>query len=158
VADARPTLADLSRTISSSGPDNDLIDLLHKTPKLGRQAQVVFPRAVRTLRRAQPVLEFIRPYAPELVGWFRDFGEGASTYDANGHYARIQPIFNTFSVNDQLSALQPLLEGNRLKGLSAGNTNRCPGTATQRRPDGSNPWRDSGGKLDCNPSEVPPGP
>ena len=42
-------------------------------------------------------MTFIRPFAPELIGWIRDFGQGASNYDANGHYARIQPIFNAFS-------------------------------------------------------------
>ena len=26
--------------------------------------------------KSQPVLEFIRPYAPELTGWFHDFGQG----------------------------------------------------------------------------------
>ena len=44
------------------------------------------------------MLEFARPYIPELVGWFRDFGVGAANYDANGHYARIQPIFNAFQL------------------------------------------------------------
>ena len=33
-------------------------------------------------------------------GVIRDFGQGAANYDANGHYARIQPIFNTFSFAD----------------------------------------------------------
>ena len=42
------------------------------------------------------MLHFIRPYAPDLVGWFRDFGQSTANYDANGHFARIQPIFNAF--------------------------------------------------------------
>ena len=46
------------------------------------------------------MLEFARPYTPELVGWFRDFGQGAANYDANGHYARVQPIFNAFQFTD----------------------------------------------------------
>ena len=46
------------------------------------------------------MLEFIRPYTPELIGWFHDFGQGTANYDANGHFARIQPIFNAFQFND----------------------------------------------------------
>ena len=42
------------------------------------------------------MLEFIRPYTPELTGWFHDFGQATANYDANGHFARIQPIFNAF--------------------------------------------------------------
>ena len=34
---------------------------------------------------------------------------------------------------------------------------RCPGAASQYPPDGSAPFLDTGG-LDCQPSEVPPGP
>jgi len=41
----------------------------------------------RRLRKSQPVVQFIRPYTPDFVGWLRDFGQGASNYDANGHYA-----------------------------------------------------------------------
>jgi phospholipid/cholesterol/gamma-HCH transport system substrate-binding protein len=161
VHDARPTIHDLRLAIRLPGPNNDLTNVLQKTPKLGNQAKVVFPRAVKTLKKAQPVVEFVRPYIPELVGWFKDFGQGTSNYDANGNFARIQPIVNTFSYDDQLNALKPVLEGNRLSeslGLDTGNFRRCPGSATQPRPDGGNPWRDTSGALDCDPSEVPPGP
>ena len=106
------------------------------------------------------MLSFARPYTPELVGWFRDFGQGASSYDANVHYARIQPIFNTFQFTDNpagglLTATDP---SNRLAGLSTGNARRCPGTSTQNAEDGSSPFRDSDGKLDCDPRIGIPGP
>ena len=35
---------------------------------------------------------------------------------------------------------------------------RCPGAASQPPPDGSAPFRDKGGNLDCDPTQVPPGP
>ena len=54
----------------------------------------------QALQKSQPVLEFIRPYTPEITGWFHDFGQGTANYDANGHFARIQPIFNAFSFDD----------------------------------------------------------
>ena len=47
------------------------------------------------------MLKFLRPYTPDLVGWLRDFGQGSANYDANGHFARIQPIFNAYSFDRQ---------------------------------------------------------
>ena len=57
VADARPTIKDLSELIRSPGPNNDLIDLTAKQPRLAELTATVFPRAIRTLDRAQPVVE-----------------------------------------------------------------------------------------------------
>ncbi len=97
VTDARPTIRDLRTLIRRPGSNNDLIELLRKAPSLERNARPAFANTIKALQRSTPVLSFIRPYVPDLEGWFRDFGQGASSYDANGHYARIQPIFNTFN-------------------------------------------------------------
>ena len=96
-----PTIHDLRRLVTPPGPDNDLIDATRKMPgaAAGRHARRSSTRR-QALVKSQPVLEFIRPYTPELVGWFRDFGQGAANYDANGHFARIQPIFNAFPFTD----------------------------------------------------------
>jgi phospholipid/cholesterol/gamma-HCH transport system substrate-binding protein len=160
VADARPTIRDLRRAVHRSGADNDLVDATVKLPRLAQVAEPAFRDGREALQRAQPVLEFARPYTPELVGWFRDFGQGASNYDANGHFARIQPIFNAFSFTDNPAGgvLSPVEDANRLDGLQSGYVRRCPGAATQPPEDGSAPWRDSSGGLDCDPSLVPPGP
>ncbi len=79
--------------------------------------------------KLQPVLEFVRPYAPELVGWFRDFGGGAANYDANGHYARVQPIFNAFQFTDDPAGgvLTPSPPDERLDGLETGQLASLPG-------------------------------
>lgn len=156
VASARPTIADLRTLIRRPGKDNDLVELLRKAPGLERVAKPAFANSVTALKQVEPDLEFIRPYAPELVGWFRDFGQGASNYDANGHYARIQPIFNAFQLTDNTLAPAPASE--RAVGTTAGDIRRCPGSATQAAPDKSNPYRDQSAKLDCDPSQVPPGP
>ena len=111
--------------------------------------------SITALQKSQPVVQFIRPYTPEFVGWLRDFGQGASAYDANGHYARIQPIFNATSPNSLIPV--PIATGDRFAGLQQGNLQRCPGAASQYPTDGSAPFLD-GGSLDCQPSEVPPGP
>jgi phospholipid/cholesterol/gamma-HCH transport system substrate-binding protein len=161
VHDAKPTIADLSTLVRSPGPDNDLVDATRKLPGFQRLASPALKDGTGALQRSQPVLEFIRPYIPELVGWFRDFGIGASNYDANGHYARIQPIFNAFQYHDMPVGppqLVPLPVAQRLAGLQTGMLRRCPGSASQPTADGSAPFRDSGGNLDCDPTQVPPGP
>jgi phospholipid/cholesterol/gamma-HCH transport system substrate-binding protein len=160
VRDARPTIHDLSLLIRRSGPNNDLVDLLNKAPKLESTARPVFAHSITALDKTVPVVKFIRPYTPDFVGWMRDFGQGASNYDANGHYARIQPIFNTFSFADNPSGgvLTPIPNSQRLTGLQSGQVKRCPGTASQVPEDNSAPWRDTDNSLDCDPSLIPPGP
>jgi phospholipid/cholesterol/gamma-HCH transport system substrate-binding protein len=159
--DARPTVADLRTVLYRPGPSNDLVDATRALPAYERAARPAFSASTGALRKAQPVLEFIRPYMTELVGWFRDFGQGSANYDANGHYARIQPIFNAFRLNDVPGGgkvLSPILPSQRLAGLQTGNMERCPGGASQPTADGSAPWRDVGGNLDCDPSQSLPGP
>jgi phospholipid/cholesterol/gamma-HCH transport system substrate-binding protein len=160
VRDARPTIADLRTLIRRPGDGNDLIDLLNRTPRLELTARPALRNSTQALKDSTPVLQFIRPYTADLVGWLRDFGEGASNYDANGHYARIQPIFNAYSFADNPvgGTLTPIAPSQRLAGLQSGVVRRCPGAASQPAADGSAPWRDVDGSLDCDPSLVLPGP
>jgi phospholipid/cholesterol/gamma-HCH transport system substrate-binding protein len=156
VHDARPTIADLRELIRKPGRGNDLIELTRRMPRLARLTRTVFPRAIRTLDRAQPVIEYARAYTPDLAGWFTKFGQGASAYDANGHYARIQPMFSPFSLTDLPppagDVLSPIGSGqNRLSSFSSGNFRRCPGGAVQPPPDGSAPVPVS----DCDPGATP---
>src|SRR5215207_3190374 len=167
---SEPTINDLSELVSSPGPANDAIDLLKKTPTLADSASTVFPRAITALRRSQPVIEYTRPFAPDFVMWLRDFGQSTANYDANGHFARISPMFNAFSYADTPSGgvLVPVTPALRKAGLTTNYFSRCPGAASQPRPDGSNPWLDDGRLTpgtgtpanpgDCDPSQVPPGP
>jgi len=116
---------------------------------------------ITALRKSQPVVTFIRPFAPELIGWIRDFGQGASNYDANGHYARIQPIFNAFSFtsNPAGGVLTPLPPSGRSNFNQSDLLKRCPGAASQPPEDKSAPFLDDGRLVgDCNPAQVPPGP
>lgn len=163
VAEARPTIADLRKLVRQPGANNDAVELLRKAPRLSRVTAPFARNAITALRKSQPVVEFIRPYTPELVGWFRDFGQTAATYDANGHYARIAPQFNAFQFSDSPAALIPQDPSARMNQNGVPNyffpsPRRCPGSSIQPAPDGSNPWRDSSGTLDCDPAVVPPGP
>jgi phospholipid/cholesterol/gamma-HCH transport system substrate-binding protein len=159
VHDARPTIHDLRLLIRS--PDrHDLVELLHKAPTLEREARPAFAHTIVSINQSLPVVSFIRPYTSDLVGWLRDFGQGASNYDANGHYARIAPQFNpySFTSNPAGGVLTAQPGSQRLAGLQTGNTRRCPGAASQPPADNSAPYRDVSGTLDCDPTQVLPGP
>lgn len=159
VTDARPVVRDLRTLISRPGPGNDLIDLLRQQPRLTQVAKPAFRHSIAGLEQGTPVLQFIRPYAPDLIGWFRDIGQSTANYDANGHFARISPLIGAFQLTDTptggqvLNALPP---AQRVVGLETNKIRRCPGGATQAAPDKSNPYAPEG--SDCDPSIVPPGP
>jgi phospholipid/cholesterol/gamma-HCH transport system substrate-binding protein len=162
VHSARPTIRDLRKLVTRPGINNDLLDATRKMPKLQRVASPTFKNSTQALQKSQPVLEFIRPYIPELTGWFHDFGQSTSNYDANGHFARIQPIFNAFTFTDNPSGgvLTPNTLSGKFDGVQTGQDRRCPGAASQRPADGSAPYTDNGnlGADDCDPSQVLPGP
>lgn len=160
VRDARPTVADLRTLVSRPGPDNDATDLLRKTPELARVAVPAFRDSTKALDDSLPVLTFARPYTPELVGFVRDYGAAAASYDANGHYVRVMPMVAPFTFADNPSGglLTPRNPADVVSGGTTGDYARCPGAASQPSADGSAPWRDSDGDLDCDPDLVPPGP
>jgi phospholipid/cholesterol/gamma-HCH transport system substrate-binding protein len=158
VHDSRPTIRDLRLLVHKTGPGNDLTDLTLKTPKLASLTDTVFPRSIKALQKTQPVLEYARPYTPDFAGWLTKFGQSAAPYDANGHYARIQPIFNAFQFNNTPTG--PVLTpnpGSRLANIQTGKNQRCPGGAMQPPPDGSAPYLETP-NFACDPSTVPPGP
>ena len=108
----------------------------HRPAQQGAEARERWRRPdVRRTRsprcaRSTPVLSFIRPYTPDFVGWLRDFGQGAANYDANGHYARIQPIFNAYSFTDNpaggdAAPRSPATSAST--GLQSGNLQPLPG-------------------------------
>ena len=153
VHDSQPTIRNLRTLIRTPGANNDLINLTAKLPRLEELTSTVFPRTVRTLNRSQEFVDTLREYTPDLAGWLTKFGQGASSYDANGHYARIQPMFSPFSVNAQTGVLTKVPDGNRLDAFEFDQLKRCPGGAMQAAPDGSAPRK----VADCDPSTSPGG-
>jgi phospholipid/cholesterol/gamma-HCH transport system substrate-binding protein len=152
VRDARPTIADLNELIRKPGADNDLIELTSMQPRLADLTSSVFPRAIRTLDRSQPVFEYVRSYTPDLTSWLANFGQLAANYDANGHYARVMPMFlPTRLEGSSLVANEP---SQRLDGFQRTRT-RCPGGNVQPSPDGSAPAPVANA---CESATTPPGP
>ena len=132
-AGAEPTFRDLSRTIRRPGDGNDLIELLETFPPLARVAldsrringavrRGAFPESEDALIESSETFRLLRPYTPDLVGWFEDFS-GTGAYDAAGGFSR-----------SQLN-LTEILYGPEPRG---GQFRRCPGGADAPARDGSN--------------------
>jgi phospholipid/cholesterol/gamma-HCH transport system substrate-binding protein len=106
------------------------------------------------------VLSFIRPYAPDLIGFVRGFASAAATYDANGHYARTVPVFDAFNFTDDANGGTLTLKDREAKGkspyLTNGHLRRCPGASLPRLSDASAPFFDTGALAnpDCDPTDV----
>ena len=152
LAAARTPVTDLGSAVSRPGAANDLTEATQALPALQTALDSASPHTIAALQAADPVTAFLRPYTPDLVGWLRDFGQGASYYDANGHYARISPVFADFGY--QGNNLVPIAPAAGVAPLQTGQLRRCPGAATQPLADGSAPFTD-GGTLDCDPLQVP---
>lgn len=155
--EAEPTVADLSQIVKKQGPNNDLTDLLTQAPEISSTATPAFKNTTQAINDSLPLLTFARPYSPELIGLFRDFGQTNAYYDANGHFARVQPVTNAFSYDPSTNVLTPQPPADRTNGVETGNIKRCPGAASQPAADGSAPYTD-GGTLDCDATKVLPGP
>jgi phospholipid/cholesterol/gamma-HCH transport system substrate-binding protein len=156
VREARPTISDLRDLIRSPGPNNDLIELTGKQPRLAQLTSSVFPRAIRALDRSQPVVEYARGYTPDIAGWITKFAMAAGYYDANGHYARVMPVFSPTQLQPD-GTLRGVPPANRLTDnpdWQPVRPNRCPGGGMQPAPDGSSPRAFRG----CDTSTTPPGP
>jgi phospholipid/cholesterol/gamma-HCH transport system substrate-binding protein len=159
VHDARPTVADLRDLIRSPGPNNDLIELTAKQPRLAQLTASIFPRAIDTLDRSDPVISYARPYIPDLSAWLTKFGQVAAYYDANGHYARVQPVFAPTRLDRDQYRLIGVPPSERLNPYTRDSRTDCPGGSTQPTPDGSAPWVVNGCEPTATPdSEDPPGP
>jgi phospholipid/cholesterol/gamma-HCH transport system substrate-binding protein len=176
-----PVFRDLRLALNRPGKTNDLTDSLREVPSVERKAARAVPQTIGGLDASQPVIEFARPYMPDLMGFISKFAEVTSYYDFYGHYARVSTsqanVFHYCEAGDTnpqcasaggtyaTGELAPIHPSNQFDDLEFGLFTRCPGGATQAIPD-SNPFTDDGNLLTggqspnpkCDPSDVPPGP
>jgi phospholipid/cholesterol/gamma-HCH transport system substrate-binding protein len=150
---ATPVIGNFSEAIDKPGPNNDLTDAIRALPELAQVLSTSSPANVTALKESVPLTAPFGPYSPDLVGFVRDFGTVSGYYDANGHYARVAPLFNDFSLGAN-NTLTPVTPQQGLQGLQTGQLRRCPGAGTQPAADGSSPFT-NGGVISCDPSEVP---
>jgi phospholipid/cholesterol/gamma-HCH transport system substrate-binding protein len=160
---AVPVFADLAKAANVKGPSNDLKDTVTDLPGLQASVASAQQPAIDATQSSLPTLKFARPYMPDLLGTITKLGQVTAYYDADGHYARIQPaelgLFHFDSPGTDL--LQSIPASQQFDDLEFNINKRCPGGASQQQPDFSNPFLDNGNLLspaDCNASQVPPGP
>lgn len=170
---AVPVFRDLRLVVLRKGRANDLTDTLEDLPGVHSRASSAVPEAIDALDDSQPVLDFARPYMPDLLGFVSRFGQATAYYDAAGHYARVMPLTNVFSYNAATEQLDPTFNQPELQYSfydttpgAEGIFTRCPGGASQPAADGSSPFTDDGRLLaggqppnpKCDPADGPPGP
>jgi phospholipid/cholesterol/gamma-HCH transport system substrate-binding protein len=159
-----PFLRNLRLTVARPGKANDAAELLAVLPTVRQRASKAFPHSEDAIAAFQPNLNFARAYTPDIFNGFGKLGQVAGYYDGNGHYVRAATAAqNLFSY--QGGSLNPITKAQQFEafGSSAPVHRRCPGGATQKAPDGSNPfvdppWGGSVNSSECNPVDVPPGP
>jgi phospholipid/cholesterol/gamma-HCH transport system substrate-binding protein len=163
--DSVPTVKGLDGIVRRRGAANDLTELTRLQVPLGEIAagpvqrngatrEGALPASATALTDSLPTLRFFRPYTPELVGWFDDFGH-SGVVDANGGIGRISTTFNVFSASGPGGLpdfANPLTPAETIGLLDLDNLDRCPG-ANER----TTPFTDDGA-LDCDPSQTPVGP
>ena len=160
-AESRPAIKDFRYIVNTKGPNNDATDLTANFPSLQQTASKSFKVSESALKKSDPVINFIRPYTPEITAWLTKFGQTTAYYDAEGHYARVMPVLSAFSYDQPTNTLNALSPSERAGSLVYnGAIKRCPGAGTQAAQDGSSPFTDDGQLTanDCNPTILPPGP
>jgi phospholipid/cholesterol/gamma-HCH transport system substrate-binding protein len=204
--DSVPTIRSLDQIVNRPGAQNDLTELTRDAVPLAKAGvgtgspdcgsnpatdfltaadnnfkQGALGESTCALQNGLPALSFFRPYTPELVGWFNDFGT-SGVVDANGGIGRIGTTVNTFSLSSSgvpvipsLASTDPCVLLPSLPLCQAGNPggtlpaqlvtkqyNRCAGALERDRGDGSTPFTDGGnltaGPGGCDPNQVPTGP
>lgn len=178
-SNAVPVFTQLANIISKPGAANDLTYVMQNAPAMQKLANEgdhsAFPEGIQSLQAGQKTIEFARPYTVDLVGWMRELGGVTSFYDANGHFARFSPVFNSYKVNgsgqfEELNANERFsIYGDSAFDSPYGhkgsmNFNRCPGSASQLPVGQEAAWRAffdqsllNPQAKGCNPDQVPPG-
>jgi phospholipid/cholesterol/gamma-HCH transport system substrate-binding protein len=175
-----PVFRDLNRSVNLKGKSNDLADATGDLTALEKRAADAVPTTVKAMQDSQPNLQFLRPYLPELMSAVAHLNQITGYYDADGHYARVQPTglgVMGLGGGPLNYTFTPQNASNVFADYGAfGTTNRnlfrrCPGGATPVVP-GSNPFSlpspagvflgpPNGAPAspgDCNAAQVVPGP
>lgn len=99
--DLRPLAADLRPTLGS------LDRLLDVTPGLLDTVDSVTPQATSVIGDLEAPAAFLRPYTPEITGFFSTWASAFANYDANGNFARIHAQEGLSSFNENPGVVPP---------------------------------------------------
>lgn len=159
VRNSVPVFKDLRLAVNRKGKANDLTDAMGDLPALQSRAASAVPQAITAMQKADPVLQFLRPYSPELFSAVSQLNRVTAFYDADGHYARVSPAgLGIFSHNAGTGNLDVAPSSDQFTNFGAGNLGifrRCPGGSTQAIA-GSNPF--SSPPFTGQPAGAPPTP
>jgi phospholipid/cholesterol/gamma-HCH transport system substrate-binding protein len=164
---AVPVVRDLRLTVARDGKANDLTDALRDLPRAQKRADSAVPATIAGLDASQHLIEFARPYSPDLLALIGKLGTEAGYYDADGHFLRAQPaganLFDWDEVTGELMPIPPSQQFDAYSALGLGPFTRCPGGATQANvgwpTPTDHPFLDDGALTgECDPNDVPPGP
>jgi phospholipid/cholesterol/gamma-HCH transport system substrate-binding protein len=86
-----PVFHNLNRALNLKGKQNDLTDATGYLPALEKRAADAVPITVSSMQASEDNLAFLRPYMPDLMAGVAHLNQIAGYYDADGHYARVQP-------------------------------------------------------------------
>ena len=175
-----PVFRDLNRSVNLKGKSNDLADATGYLTALEKRAADAVPTTVKAMQDSQPNLQFLRPYMPELLSAVAHLNQITGYYDADGHYARVQPTGLgvmglgggplNFTFTPQ-NASDVFADYGAFGSTNRDLFRRCPGGATPVVP-GSNPFSlpspagiflgpPNGAPAspgDCNAAQTVPGP
>lgn len=83
LADLRPLVGELKPTLQAASV------LLDRTPGLLDGLDTTLPGVEDLTANYAPVLEFLRPYTPDVTAFVLNWGSAGQNFDANGRYMRI---------------------------------------------------------------------
>jgi phospholipid/cholesterol/gamma-HCH transport system substrate-binding protein len=145
---AAPGLTTALRELPATTRDlNGLLDPLSRTldqapgtlkrvPQFSQDVSDIVPTAQVTLSDLNPMLEYIKPYGPELSAYFANFNAVLNYEDENGaNYLRLVPMINDYSVQSpvQVGGLGGIL-GTYTNAYPRPGTGATPGPFTGRYP------------------------
>ena len=103
------------------------------------------------------MIEYARGYTPDLVGWITKFGQVASYYDANGHYARVMPVFSPTRFDRDHYRLVGVAPSDRLTGFEQRHAPAARAAPPSPRPTARRPGPSPAATRRAAPPEDPPG-
>lgn len=165
--EARIPVRSLADAVRRPGRDNDLFEVASLAPSLrdiavrtmernGAQRRGALPEAAEAFRGLTPQIAFLRPYTPDITGFFKALGQ-VGIYDANGQASRAAILPAAFAVGPAglLAPVPQTLRQQQFDSIAKKQRDRCPGSMERPAADGSNPWRPP--NISCDPSQIPPG-
>lgn len=99
--DLRPLAADLKPTLGRLEP------LLELTPGLLDGVHAIAPQTTSVLEDLRDPVAFLRPYSPELAGYFSTWASTFANYDSNGNFARMHLQTGAAALNENPGVLPP---------------------------------------------------